>query len=296
MNDQAEKLRIMARNLKKEIEKDMMKSITKTRVIVVTSGKGGVGKTNISLNLSLVLSEMGKKVILMDADMGMANVDIILGIVPNYNIYHLISKKKSITDILVEGPNNIKIIPGASGIKELANLKEDELKYVINEIAKLDGEADILIVDTGAGIGSNVLGFMASADDVIIVAVPEPTSIADAYGAIKSASFIKPKSNFHLIINRVKNVNEGKSVAYRLQSVCQKFIGIELDYLGSVSEDNNVEKSVREQTALLVSQPNSKASNDIRQVARNLFKQDYVPANSIGIRGFFKKMASLNWK
>jgi len=186
MSDQAEKLRKMALNIRQQIEAEMAWGPKRTRVIVISSGKGGVGKSTLALNMSLALSLRNHKVVLMDADMGLANLDIMLGLLPKYTIQHVVQGKKRIKDIIIPGPAGISIIPGGSGINELANLNDADLKNIIAEMGKLDGEYDYMIIDTGAGISKNVINFLLAADDVIIVTTAEPTSLTDAYGMVKT--------------------------------------------------------------------------------------------------------------
>ncbi|MCR4400972.1 MAG: MinD/ParA family protein, partial [Syntrophomonadaceae bacterium] len=293
MRDQAEKLRAMARSLKQQIASELGRGLEHTRVIAVTSGKGGVGKTNLALNLALALAQKGLKVTLLDADMGMANIDIIMGLVPEYNLYHVLRGEKSIRDIMLTGPFGLKFIPGGSGIQELANLSEDELARVVAELGRLDGESDVLLIDTGAGIANNVLAFVTAADDIIVVTSPEPTSLTDAYGIIKVAAARRARGTIYLVVNRVGIEAEGTLVAHKLTTVAQRFLGVEVAALGSVLEDEAVERAVRSQEPLLVAYPGSPAARGVRAIADRIIAasfEDKTAARPGGLRSFFRSL------
>lgn len=293
MKDQANKLREMAISLKKQIEAEMSREEKLTRVIVVTSGKGGVGKSTLALNLSLELSSLGKKVILFDGDLGMANIDIMLGLVPKYNLYHFINNQKSLKDIMINGPAGLKIIPGGSGIRELANLEDDKISRILMEMGKLDGEYDFMIVDTGAGISDNVMRFLLAADDVIILTTPEPTSLTDAYGIVKGVNNCGYKGDIFLIVNRVSKESEGVLVAQKFKLVSSKFLGLDIKILGHILQDPQVEQAIRRQEAFIQVFPKTIAAKNIMNIAERIIYDEpnlYQPeAKTGGIRGFIKK-------
>lgn len=295
MKDQAEKLRLMAKNLKTNIENDLAIGMKHTRVVVVTSGKGGVGKTNLAINLSLALTKSGVRTILMDADMGLANIDIILGLVPKYNLYHVAQGEKSIKEIMLKGPCDLKIIPGGSGIQELANLPEESLQKVVQDLGRLDGECDLMIIDTGAGISNSVLSFVMAADDIIVVTTPEPTSLTDAYGVIKAASSRQARGEIYVVVNRVATETEGILIAQKLMSVTKNFLGVELKPLGHLIEDEAVERAVRDQQAFLLAFPHSTAAGNIRAIARRLYQNscdDKASVRASGLKSFFRNLTS----
>lgn len=297
MKDQAEKLRSMAQSIKNKIEADMIKGFKHTRVIAVTSGKGGVGKTNLALNLAIAMAQSGLRVVLFDADMGLANVDIIMGLTPKYNLYHVIRKEKEIKDILISGPKGLRIIPGGSGIFEMANLSEEELKRVITELAKLDGDADYMVIDTGAGISNNVISFVLSADEIIVVTTPEPTSLTDAYGIIKTVATREAGGKIFAIVNRVSSEAEGIIVGQKLKSVTQRFLGVELEILGHVIEDRAVEEAVMKQEPFMISYPTSTAARNVAAIASRLCEATSGGSarRSMGLRQFFKNLTSF-WR
>jgi len=297
MKDQADKLRTMAQNIKMKIESDMFKSIQRTRIVVVTSGKGGVGKTNFAINLAISLADLGRKTILLDADMGLANVDIVLGLLPKYNLYHVVRQEKELKDIIIPGPNDIHIIPGGSGIFQLANLGEYDLKQVISQLGKIEGQYEFMIIDTGAGITNNVLSFAVMADDIVVLTTPEPTSLTDAYGVIKSAAAREARGKYHLVVNRAFSESQGIVVGQKLKSVCEKFLGVEVDVIGYVAEDRAVHSAVMKQEALVIHAPKSMAAQNIRKIATRFSDQagDVTSSQPIGIKGFFRSITGL-WR
>jgi len=255
----------------------------RTRIITIASGKGGVGKTNVSTNLALSYAAMGQKVILMDADLGLANVNVVLGIIPKYNLYHVIRKQKKMSDILMDTDYGIQIVAGASGFSKIANLSEDERQNFIEELYHLS-HADVIIVDAGAGVSNNVLAFVGAADEAIIVTTPEPTAITDAYGIIKIIATEIDNLNLglKLIVNRVKSVTEGKKVAERVINIAAQFLNLKVDYLGYIYEDPAVQQAILKQKPFLSLDPRCKASICINQIAGRLEKNEYREGGGVG--------------
>jgi flagellar biosynthesis protein FlhG len=260
-----------------------------TRIIAVSSGKGGVGKTNIAINLALAYAQTGKKVIVMDADLGLANVNVVLGVIPRYNLYHLIRKQKTLAEILVDTSYGIQIIAGASGFSKIANLNEEERRDFIAELAALSN-ADVLIIDCAAGVSNNVISFIAAADDALIVTTPEPTAITDAYGIIKiiATEIENLDLGLKLIVNRVKSVVEGKRVAERVINIAGQFLNLKVDYLGFVYDDPVVHTAVVRQKPFLVLEPKSRAAVCIRHLVGRL--ENYEYRDGKGIPTFLKKL------
>ena len=261
MEDQASELRMM---MQKRMENTVKKSPYgkkveehKTRIITITSGKGGVGKTNISVNMAIQYAQIGKKVILIDADLGMANVNVLLNIVPSSNLLHVIDKGKKMEDIILNTEYGIRFIAGANGFSRIANLKDDELDFFVKEFSSLS-DADIIIIDTGAGISNNVLSFVAAADEVYVVTTPEPTSITDAYGIIKiiATEFPLSELNMKLIVNRVHSADEGKKVSERIINIAGQFLNYKIEYLGFIYDDPTVSTSVVRQKPFIIANPN----------------------------------------
>ncbi len=264
MADQAEKLREIMRNQEPETQK-------RSRIIAVSSGKGGVGKTNIAINLAIAYARLNKKVIVMDADLGLANVNVVLGVIPRFNLYHLIRQQKRMKDILLDTKYGIQIVAGASGFSKIANLSETERKAFIDELCELSS-ADIIIIDTSAGVSDNVLSFVAAADDAIIVTTPEPTAITDAYGIVKiiATEIDNLNLSLKLVVNRVKSVTEGRKVAERVIDIAGQFLNIKLNYLGFIYEDIMVHNAVVKQRPFIAMDPKGKASICIDHIVKRL--------------------------
>lgn len=259
-----------------------------TRIIAITSGKGGVGKTNISVNMAIAYAQLGKKVILIDGDLGMANVNVLLNVVPQYNLMHVINKKKTMKEIILDTEFGIKFIAGANGFSKIANLSEEELKYFAKQFSAL-GNADIIIIDTGAGIANNVLQFVAAADEVYVVTTPEPTAITDAYGIIKiiTTEIVERPVNLKLLVNRVHSADEGKRISERIITIVGQFLGYKVDYIGFVYDDPVVQASVIRQKPFIVVNPTSKPSVCLKHIVGRIEKTD--AGGNEGVSNFLKK-------
>ena len=264
--DQAERLRDI---LKKQVLQPKKKRTAK--VITVTSGKGGVGKTSLSVNLAIQLSRLGKQVVIFDADFGLANIEIMLGIRPKYNLADLMYRGKSIEDIITYGPENIGFISGGSGINELANLTRDQVFSMIHRLGELDRIADVIIVDTGAGISDTVLEFVAASEEVLLVATPEPTSITDAYALLKTlnkkASYRPDKTVVKMVANQVRGEREAAELFEKLGVVVGKFLDIEVEFLGSVPYNKNMQRAIMRQAPVSISDPESDSARAVRELA-----------------------------
>lgn len=281
--DQAEELRdlMQEKNARERVERHQHR----TRVVVVTSGKGGVGKTNIATNMAIAYGYMGKKVVLIDADLGLANVNVIMNVVPQYNLYHVIKKQKKMSDIIIDTNFGIKLIAGASGFSKIANLNEEERAAFIQELYSLS-ETDIIIIDTSAGVSKNVVSFVASADDVIVVTTAEPTAITDAYGMIKiiATEVDNRDMNLKMIVNRVNSAAEGRRISERMIQIAAQFLNLKLDYLGFIYDDTSVGASVLRQVPFLIHEPRGKASVCLRHIVAKLEKTEI--AETGGLSGF----------
>ncbi len=290
MEDQAEKLRELVRQSTDFEEKAVMPS--RARVIAVTSGKGGVGKTNLSINLSIALARQGKRVLLMDADLGLANVDVCLGIIPRYNLGHVLTGERELEEIIVEGPEGIRVIPsGSGGVRELAYIGETARSRFVEELTQLEGSADVLVVDTGAGMSRNTMSFILAAQEVVVITTPEPTSLMDAYGIIKVATREKPGQKMKLVVNMVRDLRDAREASNKIIILAKKFLGREVENLGYILWDRNMQRAVREQRALLVGYPGSNAASCINNIASKLGGEGAGEEERSGLTGFFGNLA-----
>ena len=242
------------------------------RVIAITSGKGGVGKTNIVANMGYTMCKAGKRVLIFDADLGLGNIDVLLGLTPKYNLSHVVEGKKKLSEIIVDGPGRLKILPASSGIHELTKLTPSQKMKIFNELNSLLSDFDVVLIDTAAGISSNVLYFNASANEIIVVVTPEPTSITDAYALMKILSVKYQEKNFRLLVNLAKNEREADEVSRQLCLVANRFLDVSIDYFGSVLADDNVKSGVRKQKVISEMAPMSQASRDFFQLAHKLIR------------------------
>jgi flagellar biosynthesis protein FlhG len=217
------------------------------RVIAITSGKGGVGKTNIVANLGLALSRRGKRVLVLDADLGLGNLDVLLGIAPRYNLSHVLNGEREIDEVLVEGPGGLLILPAASGLQDLTRLEGAKRRRLVAALERLLGEVDVMLIDTAAGISSDVMYFNISAHDILVVVSPEPTSITDAYALMKVLSLRYSERRFNLLVNMARDEEEAGDVFRQLKLVADRFLAIELDFVGHVPNDAHVPRSVMRQ-------------------------------------------------
>lgn len=264
----------------------------KSRIIAITSGKGGVGKTNIAINMAIAYARIGKRVLLIDGDLGMANVNVLMNVIPKYNLLHVVNRQKKMAEIITKTELGFDFIAGANGFSRIANLTEEELEYFTREFATLDN-FDIILIDTGAGISNNVLQFVEAADEIIIVTTPEPTAITDAYGIIKIITTelaLEAELKLKLLVNRVHSAEEGKRVSDRIINIAGQFLNYKLEYLGFVYDDSAVTTSVIRQKPFLESMPSSKPAICIKHIVGRIEKTEIVPKG--GVINFLKKFIS----
>lgn len=271
------------------------------RVITVTSGKGGVGKSNTAINLACQFKKLGQRVIILDADFGLANIEIMFGAVPKHNLCDLIYQGKSITDIITWGPMDIGFISGGSGITGLANLSRDYLNYIIQNLAKLDAIADIIIVDTGAGISDAVLDFLVASGEILVVATPEPTSITDSYSLLKALNshsrYSREDSKIKVIANKVTSADEGEVMYSKLNSVVSRYLKLPISYLGAITQDVQLEKAVMQQMPVSMQSPNAKSARAFEKMAYSLMDKEYDKSLSKrGMAAFFSHIVAANKK
>ncbi len=262
----------------------------KTRVIAITSGKGGVGKTNIVANLGFALSKLGKKVLILDADLGLGNLDVLLGLAPKYNLSHVIFGEKSIPEITVAGPGNMNILPASSGIQELTRLSEEQKILILSKLDHLTDPVDILLIDTAAGISSNVMYFNATAQEIMVVVSPEPTSITDAYALMKVLSVKYSEKHFKLLVNLASNVQEAEDVFRQLRLVADRFLDISIEYIGYVLSDENVTKCVKLQKVVSEIYPDTQASRCFVSLAKKICQSSPARLPKGDTRFFWKHL------
>lgn len=291
MNDQAEMLRKIVDH-KNEIEAEGVSENRKARVITVTSGKGGVGKTNISVNLAIALSKLGLRVVILDVDFGLANIDLLFGIAPKYTLVDLIHDEKNIFEVLTDGPNNIKFLSGGSGVEELIRLDRKQLRKFVGNIALLDKLYDVIIIDTGAGLSQNVMSFIMAADEILLVTTPEPTAITDAYALVKMVSRRDRRKKIKILVNKAESVREAEEIANKLSVVSEKFLSLKLTKLGYILYDDTVTKSVKQQKPFCISSPKSPAARNVFEIADQLMKNAAPPDETQGAKGFIHKLLS----
>ena len=230
------------------------------QVITVTSGKGGVGKTNVVTNLAIALSRAGKRVLVLDADLGLGNIDVLLGLTPKYTLEHVLSGARSLSDIMLQGPSGIRILPASSGLSQLTALTEPQHLILQAELEQVSHLIDILLIDTGAGISSNVTFFAAAAQSIIVVVSPEPTSLTDAYALMKVLLRQYRERKFHVLVNLAKSPNEAARVFAKLEVAASRFLQISIDYLGAVPLDDYLPMAVTQQRAVLDRYPQAPSS------------------------------------
>lgn len=293
MNDQAQSLRQLVSSLDGSAEQFDKKH--SARIITVSSGKGGVGKSNFTLNFALALKSLGRKVLLFDADIGMANIDVLMGVRPRYSLYHLLKGEKDITQIIELGSQGLPFIAGGSGMADLFSLSESDLNYFTSQIEAVSEEMDYIIFDTGAGLSKETLKFITAADECLVVTTPEPTSITDAYALIKVVNGIDPNVPFRLIVNRVTDEREAQQVSDKISLVTRQFLNLELPMLGYLSDDTHVVQAVKKQVPFSIAYPGCSAARDIKRLAMNFMDVPQIAPSSTlsGIKGFMHKWLRL---
>lgn len=287
MRDQAAKLR----ELVKTSQAKPLSSLKAPRIIAVASGKGGVGKTNLVVNLAIALAQRGQRVAIFDADLGMANADVLMGLTCSHSLYDVMQGTKSLSEVIVPGPAGIRLVPGGSGIQELANIDYYQRERLLAAMKELEQDTDLLLIDTGAGISRNVLSFVSAADEVIIVVTPEPTSLTDGYGIIKVMSKYHLQSEVYFVVNRVTSMNEAQQTINKLETVIQRFLQIKARPLGYIFDDKVVNKAVMGQEPFVLKYPNSAAAASLHQLAQNLLDGTYQPPK--GTKSFLNRLIQL---
>ena len=240
------------------------------RTIAVTGGKGGVGKTNVSVNLGVAAAEMGRKVMLLDADLGLANIDVVLGLHPEYDLSHVMRGERTLDEILVEGPAGLQVVPGASGLQSLAELSPAEHTGLIRAFSELAADTELLIVDTAAGISDTVLSFSRAAHEVVVVVCDEPASITDAYAIIKLLNRDYGHQRFRVLANMVRSAQEGRELFNKMCRVTDRYLDVTLGFMGAIPFDESLRKAVRTQKPVVQAFPRSRAAQVFRSLAKKI--------------------------
>ena len=263
-----------------------MKSSRPVRVIAVTSGKGGVGKSNVSVNLAVTLAQGGERVMVMDADMGLANIDVLLGLSPKMNLSHVVNGECSLEDTILEGPAGIKIVPASSGITAMSDLTPAQNAGVIRSFSELTLPIDTLIIDTAAGLSDSVVSFTRAAREVIVVVCDEPASITDAYAMIKVLNRDYGVERFHVLSNQTTSIQQGRDLYMKLSRVSERYLDVALNFLGAIPYDDYLKKAVQKQKCVIETYPRSPASMAFRQIAKKTLQWP-VPKTMEGHLEFF---------
>ena len=267
------------------------------RVITVTSGKGGVGKSNTAINLAIQFRKMGQRVIILDADFGLANIEIMFGTVPKHNLCDLIYQGKNIKEVITWGPGEVGFISGGSGIAGLSNLSREYLTYIIQNLAELDAIADVIIIDTGAGISDAVLEFLVASGEILLVTTPEPTSITDSYSLLKALNrhprFSMEESKIKVIANKVVRPEDGNALFSKLNVVVQRYLKIPIEYLGYVPQDDKLSQAVMQQTPVSLANPTSRSARAYENIAAILMNREITnDVKKRGMAAFFSHIVT----
>ena len=269
--DQAEQLRNVIKQKKQESPPEH------ARVITITSGKGGVGKSTVAVNMAVWLRKIGKRVLIFDADLGLANVEVMFGAVPQYNLSDLIYKGKNIKEIISQGPMEIGFISGGSGIAGLSNLTKDQIVYLVHSLAELNEMADVIIIDTGAGISDSVLEFVLASPEIMLISTPEPSSLTDSYSLLKALyrnpTFSKDKARINIVANKVNTIEEGDAVFSKLNSVVSQFLNGNLNFLGMIPQDQELENAIRSQKIVSLERLKASSSQAFRILTDNFLNE-----------------------
>jgi flagellar biosynthesis protein FlhG len=293
MNDQATTLRTIANNnnMAVKLTQGTVESVKQRRCVAITGGKGGVGKSNLAVNLALELGLLVDRVALLDADFGLANVDLLCGVLPTFHLGHVVAGLKELSEITIDLSDNVALIPGGSGVEELANLSISAKPGLFAQVHAMEEKLSFMLIDTAAGIAENVSSVLASASEIIVVVTPEPTSIVDAYATIKVILRTAVNKPLYIVINNVVGIGDAEQVFQSISSAVRGFLDFEVQFLGMIPHDPQVKEAVREQVPVVRYAPDSPASRAIRLIAKQLRKQKVDGSEQEGIHSFWDSLA-----
>ncbi len=292
MQDQAQLLKEYIKKRQQsesEPKEEKVKKQKCAKILSVTSGKGGVGKSNFTVNFALELAKSGHKVLIIDADFGLSNVDVILGITPKYDLSHVIRREKHLIEVICDGPYGVEFISGGSGVYDLLALGSEEIDYVLNELLTLDDMVDTIIFDTGAGINENNIQLIGASNEVVLVTTPEPPAIVDAYALAKTLHGTNSTAKIRLVINRAESKDEATKIMGNFINVAENYLKINIEELGFITDDSAVVKSVKAQKPFVIGFPNSHAARDVENIAKK-YMEVPISQNSGGLRSFIQKI------
>ncbi|MBI3805813.1 MAG: MinD/ParA family protein [Nitrospirae bacterium] len=264
------------------------------RVMAVTSGKGGVGKTNVVANLAIALSRLGQRVLILDADLGLGNIDVLFGIIPPYTLEHVLRGQKSVSEVMTRGPEGIWILPTSSGMEDLTQLTSEQKLILLSELDRLEQEIDVFLIDTATGISSNVTYFNTVAQEIVVVTTPEPTSLTDAYALMKVLSRQHGEKRFNLLVNMANNEQEATDLFRKLSRVADQFLGVAVEYIGSIPHDAYLPMAVCQQKAVVERYPNARSSLRFRELAREVIQRPVSELPKGNVQFLWKTVVSRN--
>ncbi len=292
MNDQAATLRTMIATASPDkLINGKAKNSRPRRCLAVTGGKGGVGKSNLSVNLALELGSLGNRVGLLDADFGLANIDLLCGVSPKFHLGHVVAGSKKLNEIIVALSENVELIPGGSGIEELANFTLAARPHIFAQVREMEDALDFMLIDTAAGISENVSSILSSASEVLVIVTPEPTSIVDAYATIKVILRYSPAKPISIVVNNIVGIGDAEQVFQSLNTAVRGFLKQRIEFLGMVPHDSQLQEAVREQMPVVRYAPESSASRAIRLIAKQLHKQDRHASDASKVQSFWDMLA-----
>lgn len=294
MQDQANTLRTMEGISNAAVTSDRPESAT--RVYSITSGKGGVGKTAVVANTATAMAKLGKKVLILDADLGLANIDVVFGLAPKYNLNHFFSGDQSLSSILIEGPHGIKILPAGSGVQNFTRLDSNQKLRLLEGLDQMHNDFDFVLIDTEAGISENVTYFNTAAQEILVVTTPDPTAITDAYALMKLLSTQYHEKRFNLVVNQILQENEALDVYRKLTMVSNRYLDISIDFLGSIPSDRQMTEAIRKQRVIVDLYPSSKISTAFTNLARTICSEQPVSSPKGGVQFFWKRLLDIGGK